>query len=75
MKGDLPLMLMEQKEDKKGLGYFFDFSEVLKYYFRKKDPNRKPNSYIRMMHGINKFSIIVFILALLYMIYRYVFVY
>lgn len=66
---------MEKEDEKKGAGYFFDFSEVWGYYFRKKDPNRKPNLNLRMMHGINKIAIVMFLGALIYMIYLYVFVY
>jgi len=69
------ICIMDEKEEKKGAGYFFDFSEVLRYFFRKKDPNRKPNINIRMMHGINKFSIIVFLGAVIYLAYKYIFVY
>ena len=31
------------KKNKKKISYYFDFSEVLTYFFRKKDPNRKVN--------------------------------
>ncbi len=66
---------MEDKEEKKGIGYFFDFSEVWGYYFRKKDPNRKPNISLRMMHGINKIAIFMFLAAMIYLVYKYIFVY
>ena len=66
---------MEDKNEKKGLGYFFDLSEVWNYYFRKKDPNRKPDLNLRMMHGINKIAIVMFLLATIYIIYKYIFVY
>lgn len=49
----------------------FDFSPVLGYFFRKKDPNHKPNFNLRVMHGINKISIIMFLIALTVMIVRY----
>lgn len=62
---------MEQKdEEKKGSKYWFDFGEVLGYYFRKKDPDKKPNVNLRMMHGINKISIIMFLIALIVIIVR-----
>lgn len=32
---------------------------------------KKPSSYLRMMHGINKISILMFLLAMIYMIYKY----
>ncbi|XOV95213.1 MAG: DUF6728 family protein [Bacteroidota bacterium] len=62
-----------EEEDKKGdLGYFFNFKEVLGYYFRKKDPNRKPDINLRMMHGINKIAIIMFLVALIVIITRFI---
>ncbi|MEM9326875.1 MAG: DUF6728 family protein [Bacteroidota bacterium] len=63
----------EQKstnEARKGLGYYFSFGEVLTYYFRKKDPNRPRNINLRMMHGINKISIIMFLIAVIVMVVR-----
>lgn len=47
---------------------FFKMGEVGKYFFRKKDPNRPNNINLRMMHGINKLSIIIFLLAVIYLI-------
>ncbi len=44
---------------------YFNFREVLTYFFRKKNPNNKPSFNLRMMHGINRFSIIVFLIALI----------
>ena len=55
----------EKQEQKSSVKNYFDFGEVLTYFFRKKDPNNKPNLNLRMMHGINKFSILVFLAALI----------
>lgn len=65
-------MSTEKKEDtgKNDVGYFFNFKEVLLYYFRKKDPNRKPDLNLRMMHGINKIAIIMFLVALVVIVVR-----
>ncbi|MBV6644138.1 MAG: hypothetical protein KI790_01735 [Cyclobacteriaceae bacterium] len=60
----------DRSKEQKGTGYYFDFKEVLFYFFRKKDPNRKPNFNLRMMHGINKISIIMFLVALIIWIFR-----
>ena len=49
---------------------FLSLGEVGGYFFRKKDPSRPLNINIRMMHGINKISIAVFILAVLYLILK-----
>jgi hypothetical protein len=59
-----------QDEKKEVQTSYFDFSEVLKYYFRKKDPNNKPNFNLRMMHGINKISILLFLFALVVWLIR-----
>jgi hypothetical protein len=51
---------------------FFSMGEVGGYFFRKKDPNRPRNINIRMMHGINKISILIFLVGVLYLIWKLV---
>jgi hypothetical protein len=58
------------KEKKNSWKDYFQFGEVSGYFFRKKDPSRPSNFNIRMMHGINKISIIMFLLALTIWIIR-----
>ena len=61
----------KQKEQKAGEKVnYFDFSEVLGYFFRKKDPNRPSNFNIKAMHTINKISILMFLFAVIVMIVR-----
>lgn len=62
----------EHSEEQKPAGYYFDFKEVLTYFFRKKDPSRPTNINIRMMHGINKISIIMFLICLVVIITRWI---
>ena len=57
-------------DQKKGLKEFFSLGEVGGYFFRKKDPSRPADINIKMMHGINKISIVVFILGILYIILK-----
>lgn len=52
---------------------FFSLGEVGGYFFRKKDPSRPSNINLRMMHGINKISIFIFLLGVLYMIFKAIF--
>ncbi len=59
----------------KGLKYYFALGEVLGYFFRKKDPNKKVNFNLKMMHGINKISILIFLLAILITLLKVVFWY
>jgi hypothetical protein len=60
----------ENTGKKGGWRQFFSLGEVGGYFFRKKDPSRPSNINIRMMHGINKISIIVFLLGVLYLILK-----
>lgn len=53
-------------EKKFSLRNFLSLGEVGGYFFRRKDLTRPLNVNIRVMHGINKISIIVFILAILF---------
>lgn len=57
----------KQKEEKVN---YFDFTEVLTYFFRKKDPNRPKSFNLKAMHTINKISILMFLGAVIVMIVR-----
>lgn len=64
---------MEQQDQKKKLRFkeFFKMGEVGEYFFRKKDPSRPNNINIRMMHGVNKLSIAIFLLAVIYLVVKH----
>lgn len=49
---------------------FFSLGEVGGYFFRKKDPSRPSNINLKMMHGINKISIVVFLLGVIFLILK-----
>ncbi|SEJ18031.1 hypothetical protein SAMN05192553_102791 [Cyclobacterium xiamenense] len=52
---------------------FFQVGEVGNYFirvFQKPDPTKKSNFNLRMMHGINKISILVFLAALIFWIIK-----
>jgi hypothetical protein len=59
-----------KEEEKMKLKEYFGFGEVFGYFFRKKDPNRPGGFNLRMMHGVNKISIIMFLIAVIVMIIR-----
>ena len=63
----------ENTSKKRGLGYYLDFSEVLFYFFRKKDEKNRFNFNIRVMHGINKLSILMFIFGMLFLAIKLLF--
>ncbi|MEP0711245.1 DUF6728 family protein [Algoriphagus sp.] len=54
-------------ESKKIKGFFNmgDFGNYFVRVFQKPDPDQKSNFNLRMMHGINKISIVVFLLAII----------
>lgn len=49
---------------------FFSLGEVGGYFFRRKDPSRPTNFNIRAMHSINKISIVVFLLGVIYLVLK-----
>lgn len=59
---------IDQKPKRNTLREFLSLGEVGGYFFRKKDPSRPSNLNIRMMHGINKISIAVFLMAVIYLL-------
>jgi hypothetical protein len=58
------------EKKKLSLRDFFSMGEVGGYFFRKKDPTRPSNFNLKMMHGINKISILVFLIGVLYLILK-----
>ncbi|MET7001127.1 DUF6728 family protein [Chitinophaga defluvii] len=47
------------------------WQQVLQYfYIRKSDPNAPKSTYLSMMHGMNRISIILFVIAIIIMIIR-----
>lgn len=58
------------EKKKLSLREFFTLGEVGGYFFRKKDPSRPSNINIKMMHGINKISIAIFLIGVLYLILK-----
>jgi hypothetical protein len=62
----------EQGKTKSGWKEFFSLGEVGGYFFRKKNPDRPANFSLRMMHGVNKISILIFLIGVLYLIFKLV---
>jgi hypothetical protein len=52
---------------------YFNFGPVFGYFFRKPDPNRKSNFNLRMMHGINKISILMFLIGIVFVLVKKLF--
>ncbi|OJJ18767.1 hypothetical protein BKI52_24655 [marine bacterium AO1-C] len=52
------------------LGNFFKVGDVFGYFFRKHDPDRPNNFNLRMMHGINRISMLMFLFCTMVICYR-----
>lgn len=59
-----------QGQKKNSVKDFFRMGEVGGYFFRRKDPSRPSNINIKMMHGINKISIVIFLLGVIFIILK-----
>lgn len=54
--------------------HFFKFGEFFGYFirvFKKRDPNHPDSFNLRMMHGINRISIVMFLFCVIVIIIRY----
>lgn len=65
--------MTDEKNNKGGIKEFFQLGEVFGYFFRKKDKDSKADFSLRSMHFVNKFSMIVFLLAMLYLLFKQLF--
>ncbi len=64
-------------KDKKGTSYYFNFQPVLNYFLRvfkkHQGADEKPGINLRMMHGINRISILMFLFCLIVILIRNLF--
>ncbi len=50
------------------------WNQILQYlYIRKRDKSQPLNTNTRLMHGMNRISILMFLIALLIILYRLIF--
>ena len=62
--------MSDNKKERASIKEYFNFNEMFGYFFRKKDPSRKEDFSLRSMHFVNKFSMTIFLLAVIYMVVR-----
>jgi hypothetical protein len=61
------------KESSSNWKSYFQLGDIVSYFgrlFGKKDPNAPSNFNLKMMHGINKISIVLFLIAVIVMVTR-----
>jgi len=61
-------MSSNEKQDKKS---YFQLKELAGYFFRRKPDGEKADFSLRSMHFVNKLSMAIFILAILYLIFKH----
>lgn len=64
---------MENRQDPKKkltLKDFFSLGEVGNYFFRRKNDDRPTNINLKMMHGVNRLAIIMFLAAIIYFVIK-----
>lgn len=74
-KAQLPNPKTQKIMNKQRIKEFFQFGEVFQYFirvFKKHDPKHPTNFNLRMMHGINRISIIMFLFCLIVIILKFV---
>jgi len=53
------------------MGIWQQFAEYL--YLKKRDPNAPKSQWMKYMHGINRITIVIFLLGLIFMIIKTLF--
>ena len=65
--------MTDKKKERATVKEYFQFNELLNYFFRKKNTDEKPDFSLRSMHFVNKFSMIVFLIAVIYLVIKHMF--
>jgi len=60
----------QQPKKKLTLKDFFSLGEVGNYFFRRKNDGRPTNINLKMMHGVNRLAIIMFLAAIIYFVIK-----
>lgn len=63
---------MSGTEDQQRKPDYWNLKEAISYFFRKKDPASRGNINLKIMHGINRLAIVIFLLGVIYLIIKYI---
>lgn len=61
----------EKTKPKLTVKEFFSLGDVGKYFFRSKESNKPANVNVKIMHGINRLAIVIFLAGVIYIVFRY----
>jgi len=65
--------MSEKKKERASTKEYLQFKELFNYFFRKKSGDKKADFSLRSMHFVNKFSMAVFLMAILYLVIKQLF--
>ena len=60
----------ENKKERLTFKEYLKLNELFGYFFRKKNKDEKPEFSLRSMHFVNKFSMVVFLIAIIYLLIK-----
>ena len=63
---------MEEKKERASVKEYFQFGELVGYFFRKKS-KEKADFSLRSMHFVNKLSMSIFLLGIIYLLIKNLF--
>ena len=61
----------EKPKPKLSLKEFFSLGDVGRYFFRSKEANKPANVNVRIMHGINRLAIVIFLAGVIYIVVKF----
>jgi hypothetical protein len=61
----------EKPKSKLSWKEFFSLGEVGRYFFRSKDSSKPANVNIKIMHGINRLAIVIFLAGVIYIVVKF----
>ena len=61
----------EKSKPKLSLKEFFSLGDVGRYFFRGKEANKPANVNVRIMHGINRLAIVIFLAGVIYIVFKF----
>ena len=64
--------MSDKKKERSSVKEYLQFNELFTYFFRKKGSDEKQDFGLKSMHFVNKFSMIVFLLAIIYLVIKHI---
>lgn len=70
--GNISTLIMEEKKKERASAKeYLQLKDIFSYFFRKNSGNKKADFTLKSMHFVNKFSMVVFLIAILYLVIKH----